>query len=144
MMRSLGDAGDAVPTAMSYLSPVYQPTVQQGNVITQRQVNQLKPGMDKGQVNFIMGTPLLVDAFHSDRWDYYYSIESEGVERTHEYVTLYFQNNRLVRIDGDYRPRPVDITAVEEEETVVTVPDQPHDEGWVTWMLDKMRVGEDS
>ncbi|HCZ17273.1 MAG TPA: outer membrane protein assembly factor BamE, partial [Candidatus Accumulibacter sp.] len=46
--------------------------VQQGNVLTQEMVAQLRPGLSKDQVRFILGTPVLVDMFHLNRWDYFY------------------------------------------------------------------------
>ena len=52
---------------------VYRIDIYQGNIFSQEMVDQLKPGMTKRQVAFIMGTPLVEDAFHSDRWDYVYS-----------------------------------------------------------------------
>src|SRR5215475_3026894 len=63
----------AIPT----LTP-YRMDVQQGNVVTQEMVEKLKPGMTPSQVRFILGTPLVVDAFHKDRWDYVYRFTRGG------------------------------------------------------------------
>ncbi|MFQ5760576.1 MAG: outer membrane protein assembly factor BamE, partial [Acidiferrobacterales bacterium] len=49
---------------------IYRPEVQQGNVVTQEMVSQLKIGMSRRQVRFLLGTPLIEDPFHQDRWDY--------------------------------------------------------------------------
>ena len=57
---------------------IYKLDVQQGNVVTQEAVNQLKPGMNKRQVRYIMGSPLLVDVFHQTRWDYVYTNQPGG------------------------------------------------------------------
>ena len=51
---------------------VYKVEVQQGNVVTQEMIDKLKPGMTRSQVRFVLGTPLITDAFHPERWDYYY------------------------------------------------------------------------
>lgn len=83
---------------------IYQAPVQQGNLITQEMVNQLKIGMSKSEVIRIMGNPLVVDEFNSDRWTYFYRLTENG-ELVHEYkVILSFKNNRLVQIDGKALP----------------------------------------
>jgi len=81
---------------------VYTVEVQQGNVITQEMVNKLKPGMSRSQVRFVLGTPLVTDAFHPDRWDYYYylrpSNQSTGEARR---FTVIFKNDVLESVHGD-------------------------------------------
>ncbi len=73
--------------------------IQQGNVITEEQLSLLQPGMTGNQVRQLMGTPLLTDPFHPDRWDYYYSMKS-GTEKLMRYrATLFFSNDRLLRIE---------------------------------------------
>lgn len=90
------------------LPNVYTIDIQQGNVVTQDMVNKLKPGMTPSQVKFVMGSPLIVDTFNQNRWDYFYSIES-GVtrERRQERVSLFFENGQLVSIEGDFQPQIV-------------------------------------
>ncbi len=83
---------------------VYKLDIQQGNIVTQEMVNQLKPGMDKRQVRYIMGTPLLLDSFHEDRWDYFYSLKNNGEDYSQERLTLYFSNDQLVNMKGNFRP----------------------------------------
>jgi outer membrane protein assembly factor BamE len=87
---------------------VYKVDVQQGNIITQEMVDQLKPGMTKSQVRFIMGTPLLVDSFHQERWDYLYSIQPGGEKRRQEHLTLFFEDDKLARFEGDFMPGATD------------------------------------
>jgi outer membrane protein assembly factor BamE len=77
--------------------------VQQGNIITQDMVNELRPGMDPGQVRSILGTPLLADPFHPERWDYVYSMKRPGHKPEERHITVLFQNDRLARIEGDVR-----------------------------------------
>ncbi len=83
---------------------VYKLDVQQGNIVTQDMVNQLKPGMSKRQVRYIMGTPLLVDSFHEDRWDYFYSLKNSEDQYSQERLTLLFSNDQLVNLQGNFRP----------------------------------------
>jgi len=91
---------------------VYKVEVQQGNIITQDMVDQLRPGMSKSQVRFIMGTPIIADTFNQERWDYFYSRE-KGSDYEDKSVTIYFDNNRLSRIVGDLAPGGSDATAAD-------------------------------
>ena len=75
--------------------------IQQGNYVSQDMVSQLKPGMSREQVRFIMGTPLLTDIFHADRWDYIYWRQTSSGKRESRKLALYFESGRLARIDGD-------------------------------------------
>ena len=89
--------------APSNLPLVYKIDVQQGNVITQDMLAQLRPGMDKAKVLFIMGTPLVMDAFHQDRWDYIYTFQKGGGQREQQRATLYFKQDSQRATPGDYR-----------------------------------------
>ena len=84
---------------------VYKIDIQQGNVVTQDMINQLRPGMTRRQVRFIMGNALLTDTFHPDRWDYLYSLQPGGGERQQERVSVFFnENDQLVSLSGDFKP----------------------------------------
>lgn len=83
---------------------VYKIGIPQGNIITQEMVDQLRPGMTKRQVIFVMGTPLVRDPFHQDRWDYVYSYQPGGGVRGQERLTVFFENDQLVRFTGDFVP----------------------------------------
>lgn len=85
------------------ISP-YKIDIQQGNVVTQEMVSQLKPGMTKSQVRFVMGTPLITDIFHKDRWDYVYRNAPGGRLEEERRVTLIFENDLLKRVEGDVTP----------------------------------------
>jgi|TARA_R110000868_G_scaffold275277_3_gene534989 outer membrane protein assembly factor BamE len=87
-----------------FIPGVYKIDVQQGNVVTQDMVDQLRPGMTQRQVRFIMGTPLLQDTFHPDRWDYLYSMKSGRSDREQERISLNFEDNKLVGLSGDFVP----------------------------------------
>ena len=100
MMRNI-----LIPVLIVWLSAasgcsVYRPTIQQGNILDPEQVDKLKPGMSKRQVIYVMGTPLLQDPFHKDRWDYVHTIKpGDGAEPTIQRLTLYFDKDDLQRID---------------------------------------------
>jgi outer membrane protein assembly factor BamE len=84
---------------------VYKIDIQQGNVVTQDMIDQLRPGMTRRQVRFIMGNPLLADTFHADRWDYLYSLQPGGGERQQERIALFFNgNDQLASLSGDFKP----------------------------------------
>lgn len=83
---------------------VYKIDIQQGNIITQEMIDELRPGMTKRQVIFVMGTPLVRDPFQQDRWDYVYSYQPGGGERGQEKVTMYFENDLLTHFTGDFKP----------------------------------------
>lgn len=82
------------------LSP-YRIDVRQGNYVSQEMVSQLKPGMTKDQVRFVLGTPLLSDVFHVDRWDYVYRFQPGIGELQQRRLTVFFEGNKLARIAGD-------------------------------------------
>lgn len=75
--------------------------IQQGNVIEQEVVDQLQVGMSKQRVRFLMGSPLLQDPFHENRWDYVYTLRPGTMEtvQVRQYVTVYFEDDKLVKIE---------------------------------------------
>lgn len=84
---------------------VYKIDIQQGNVVTQDMIDQLRPGMTRRQVRFIMGNPLITDTFHPNRWDYLYSIQPGGGTRYQERMSLIFDaNDQLAGLNGDFMP----------------------------------------
>lgn len=86
---------------------VHKINIQQGHIITPEMVEQLKPGMTKRQVRFVLGNSLLPNTFNDDRWDYYYSLRRGSDDRfTQHLLTAYFAGDSLVRWEGDYLPGP--------------------------------------
>lgn len=141
-LRSIGSATDIIPDALDRAPLIYRPTIQQGNVVTQEQVNELKPGMSRRQVRFLLGSPMLTDVFHANRWDYTYTLGEGSTPEEMRHVTLYFEEDRLVRIAGDLRPQPEGERAEVKKEVVVTVPDwEPTDKS--LWRRAKESVGLD-
>lgn len=85
----------------AYLPPVpYVIDVKQGNVVTQEMVEKLKYGMSRSQVRFVLGSPLVVDAFRNNRWDYIYSNRKGGRLVKQERLTVLFEDEKLVEIDN--------------------------------------------
>lgn len=88
----------------------YRIDIQQGNFISSEMVAQLKEGMQRNeaitpeQVRFVLGTPLLTDIFHADRWDYVFRLKKGSGEVFASRVTVHFKDNRLVNIESDALP----------------------------------------
>ena len=89
----------------SIVPAIYKLNIRQGNYIDQSMVSQLRVGMSKRQVQFLMGTPLINDPFHEQRWDYFYSFRPRGGEETtRRHIILYFEGETLARIEGELPP----------------------------------------
>lgn len=80
--------------------------IPQGNALNQEMLDKLRPGMTQSQVRFILGTPLLVDPFHNNRWNYVYRLEKEGRLVENRRVTVVFENERLKELQGDVVAAP--------------------------------------
>jgi outer membrane protein assembly factor BamE len=96
LIALLTACGSAIPN----LKP-FKMDVQQGNVVTSKMLLKLRPGMTKSQVKYIMGTPLVVDSFHTNRWDYFYQMRQSGQVTEKRRVILDFEKDLLVRVRGD-------------------------------------------
>ncbi len=94
---------DNSPRLLSFPG-AYKIDIQQGNVITQDMVNQLRPGMTREQVRFVMGETLLPDSYDRNRWDYIYSFQPGGSQRTQQTLSLFFKDDMLSYFEGDARP----------------------------------------
>lgn len=94
----------AILCLLSACTIVQRLDIQQGNVVDDSMLKQLQPGMSKRQVLFVMGTPLLTDPFHRDRWDYKYYLSKDAKVVSHYRVTLYFNDQgTLSRIEKDMK-----------------------------------------
>lgn len=78
--------------------------IQQGNVITQEMVDKLKPGMTQSQVRFLLGSPMISDAFHKGRWDYVYYLAKKGKLQEQRSITIFFEEDKLTRVAGTLLP----------------------------------------
>jgi outer membrane protein assembly factor BamE len=111
----------ACSTILENIPGIYTLDIQQGNIINQEMVDQLKPNMTKRQVLYIMGSSMLVDVFHQKRWDYLYSEQLDGEPRKQKRLSLYFEGDSLSNIQGDFRPSKKGASN-KSEETIVDVP----------------------
>lgn len=91
-----------IAVSLSGCGLLYTQTVQQGNLLEDEQVDSLKPGMTKRQVMLVLGTPAVQSPFHDTRWDYVSSYKDEDGKVELKRLTVVFDDNVLVRIEGDY------------------------------------------
>ena len=84
----------------------YRMVIQQGNYISQEMVAQLKVGMTKEQVRYVLGTPLVTDIFHADRWDYVFFREHADGKKEQRNLSVVFEKDRLARVIGDLMSAP--------------------------------------
>jgi outer membrane protein assembly factor BamE len=97
-------------SALDAITP-YKVEVVQGNFVSKEQVDLLKPGMSRQQVREILGTSLLNDVFHSDRWDYVFTIRRQGVEPQERRLTVFFKDDMLDHFAGDPMPSEQEFVA---------------------------------
>ena len=88
--------------------PVYRPDVQQGNFVSKEMVAQLKVGMTPEQVRFVLGSPLVTDVFHSERWDYPFRMRKGDGQITTSHVSVFFKEGRVERFEGGDLPEEKD------------------------------------
>ena len=102
---------------------LYVIDIRQGNDVTQEMINKLKPGMTKQKVAYVMGTPLVIDTFHPNRWDYIYSFRPGEGDHIQRRITLYFEKDKLKYIEGDIRTvARQDLPKINSRERNVVVP----------------------
>ena len=127
------------------LPGVYRVDMQQGNVIEQEMLDKLRPGMDKDQVHFIMGTATIIDPFHNDRWEYLYTFSKGGATREQLHITIYFEDDKLAYLDGSVvegiRKPPEEYR---KERKTVDVPSQRKKKGFFSKLVNVLPfVGDD-
>ncbi|MDB0009083.1 outer membrane protein assembly factor BamE [Luminiphilus sp.] len=99
---------------------VYRINVEQGNVVNEEMVEKLRPGLNKRQVRYIMGTPLIEDSFHADRWDYRYLLRNGTETLMETRLTLWFEGDELARAEGPDAPDWAVSDASDTEDAGVT------------------------
>ena len=123
---------DFIPP-VSKMPGIYRIPIQQGNLITQEMINELKPGMTKQQVRYLLGTPLLIDTFNEDHWAYLYTnrpaSRRANTEIEKQRLELQFENGRLVNLVGDMYPQGEELARFTKEQnrerTIVIPADEP-------------------
>ncbi len=122
---------------------VYRIDIQQGNVIEQSMVNKLKVGMDEKQVRFILGTPLLIDPFHPERWEYLYYYQESTKKPEQRHITVFFKDKKLSHLAGDIKVTHIPVEDTARTEKSVVVPDEYNEKGLLDrWLSDKPEVAE--
>jgi outer membrane protein assembly factor BamE len=128
-------------TILENFPGVYKIDIQQGNIVDQTMIDQLRPNMTERQVLYILGSPMLVDTFHQKRWDYLYSSQPGGGDRQQKKVSILFNEDDLVTgIQGDFKPSS---TAVEKPSTETTVDVPKRDIEQTMWQKIKGLFGFD-
>ena len=112
---ALGLAGcESLQSSENFLGLItpYKVEVVQGNVVTKEQVDAIKPGLSRAQVRDILGSPLLTDLFHADRWDYVFTIRRQGAEPQSRRIVVLFDGDTMKSIEGaDQLPAERDFVA---------------------------------
>ncbi|WP_090656186.1 outer membrane protein assembly factor BamE [Nitrosomonas marina] len=108
---------------------LYKIDVQQGNVVTDEMLDKLKVGMTKPQVRFVLGSPLIVDTFRDNRWDYVYIQREKGDLVEQKRLTIYFEDERLIRMENEqlYSLHPVESDTRDSRGAVEEADDQSED-----------------
>ena len=95
---------------LGFIKP-YRMDIVQGNVVTREQVARVKPGMSRAQVRDILGSPMLTDVFHADRWDYVFTIVRPGTEPQRRTIVAQFKGDQLERLDAPELPTEQEFVA---------------------------------
>ena len=103
LMAACSTIDDPVARAIRKVTP-YRVEVVQGNFVSKEQVQALRVGMSRNQVKDILGTPLIASVFHSNRWDYAFTIERKGTQAQQRQLSVYFKDDAYVRYEGDDLP----------------------------------------
>lgn len=109
-LSACGSFDSASNRLASVVTP-YKIDIVQGNFVSREQANALKEGMSRSQVRDILGTPLLTDIFHADRWDYVFTFKRQGVEPQARRVSVFFKGDVLARIEADTLPTEAEFVA---------------------------------
>lgn len=79
----------------------YKFDLYQGNVLTREKVEQIHPGMSESQVRYVLGTPMLHDVFHTQRWDYIYIDKPRKGKEKRKHLAIYFEDGQVIRLSHD-------------------------------------------
>jgi outer membrane protein assembly factor BamE len=86
---------------------IYKIDIQQGNLLKDTDIARVQVGMTRSQVQFLLGTPMVADSFHRDRWDYaYYMKHGRSREVQRRWIIVYFENERVARIEREVELQP--------------------------------------
>jgi outer membrane protein assembly factor BamE len=115
-MKRLALSTALFAAAMLFSGCVYKMNIQQGNYLVAESVGQLKEGMTRSQVRFLLGTPMVPVAFDDSRWDYYYFFSSKQFKQPlKRRLTVYFQDDKVARFDNQGVPTQADLAQIEAD-----------------------------
>ncbi|RLA18408.1 MAG: outer membrane protein assembly factor BamE [Gammaproteobacteria bacterium] len=126
------------------LPHLYKVDVKQGNVVTQNMIDQLQPGMNKRQVRYLLGTPMLTDVFHQERWDYIYTDQPGGLPRLQKRIALFFKDEQLAGMQGDFKPEMIDPNGISKKSTTVLVPKREKEQSLYQKFLSLIGLGDET
>jgi outer membrane protein assembly factor BamE len=107
---------------IAFVAP-YKPDVVQGNVVTTEQITQVKPGMSRAQVRDILGSPLITDPFHGDRWDYVFTLKRQGFDDQARSFVVLFDKDQVRKIDAPTLPTEDEfVAAISRKKLPATTP----------------------
>lgn len=109
-LAGCGAFNDATHHFASSLAP-YKVEIVQGNFVSKEQVEALQPGMSREQVRQILGTPLLTDLFHAERWDYVFTMRRQGVAPQERHLAVFFKGDTMDHVQGDPMPSESEFVA---------------------------------
>lgn len=109
-LSACGSVDNASHRLVNIVRP-YKIDIVQGNFVSSEQLAALKEGMSRGQVKNILGTPLLTDVFHADRWDYVFTFKRQGTEPQARKVTVFFNGDVMARVEADPLPTEAEFVA---------------------------------
>ena len=121
LLSACSTIDDPMARAIRKVTP-FRVEVVQGNFVSKEQVQALRAGMSRNQVKDILGTPLIASVFHSDRWDYAFTIVRKGTQPQQRQLSVYFKDDVYVRFEGDDLPSESEFAeriAVPEDRKVV-------------------------
>jgi len=132
--------------SIEHLPGIYRIDIQQGNIITQDMLGKLKPGMNKQQVSFVLGNPLLIDTFRPDRWYYIYSFRPGNGRREQRTIVVWFKDSKLSHVSGDVNINPHLKPGRENAERTasVTVPPRHNTQGLFGGLMEMLGLGDTS
>ena len=116
--------------------------IQQGNVVTQNMLARLEVGMNKEKVQFIMGTPIIIDTFNNHRWDYVFTYDRRREFLSKRTITLYFEGDSLSVIKGNVKPAEKELVAKRHEDAEINVP-RFVKRSWKERIINKLSLSQD-
>jgi outer membrane protein assembly factor BamE len=124
----------ALVTGCSNYIPAYKIDVQQGNILTNEDIDQIRIGMDKEKIQYILGSPTITDPFHANRWDYAYTFKPGYGKLEKKNISLYFERDILVKTSGSLEPdtsRSVDVSSYKKQQVITVNPTVKKKPGWI-------------